>query len=115
MPGPCIHPVDGRALADLWWRDGANVLRLWAGLTGDEVVLEVSNVLNALGAFERVDEVERTEVFGESFANRLRGSLCVAEVGSDDFEASLASGEVSLSLSQCMWLLRTFPEEVSVS
>ena len=51
--------------ADLWWRDGADVLRLWAGLTGDEVVLEVSNVLNALGAFERVDEVERTEVFGE--------------------------------------------------
>ena len=42
----------------------------------------MSNVLNALSAFERVDEVERTEVFGESFANRLRGSLCVAEVGS---------------------------------
>ena len=36
-----VAPVDGRALADLWWRDGADVLRLWAGLTGDEVVLEV--------------------------------------------------------------------------
>ena len=59
----------------------------------------MSNVLNALGAFERVDEVERTEVFGESFANRLRGSLCVAEVGSDDFEASLASGEVPVLVS----------------
>ena len=44
-------------------------------LTRDEVVLELSNVLNALSAFERVDEVERTEVFGEAFANRLRGSL----------------------------------------
>ena len=59
----------------------------------------MSNVLNALGAFERVDEVERTEVFGEAFANRLRGSLCVAEVGSDDFEASLASGEVPVLVS----------------
>ena len=28
----------------------------------------MSNVLNALCAFERVDEVERTEVFGESLA-----------------------------------------------
>ena len=31
--------------------------------------------------------------------NRLRGSLCVAEVGSDDFEASLASGEVPVLVS----------------
>ena len=73
----------------------------------------MSNVLNALGAFKRVDEVEwTTEVFGEAFANRRRGSLCVAEVGSDDFEASLASGEVPVLVSMYVALTYIFALEV---